>query len=125
VGQGDLHEPQYDSFLVDTAFAPVFVDNMIGSYSFCSYDLWIYPTAKFESRFMTNNPAIYCGVVIAIFMFTAIIFVLYDYLVQRRQNIVMVTATRTNDIVSSLFPSNIRDRMLENAKVNDNSYSHL
>jgi hypothetical protein len=35
---------------------------------------------------------------------------------QRRQDKVMATAKRTNAIVSSLFPSNVRDRILKDAE---------
>lgn len=39
--------------------------------------------------------------------------VMYDCLVQRRQHTIMEQATRSNAIVSSLFPSNVRDRLME------------
>jgi len=40
----------------------------------------------------------------------------YDYLVQRRQNKTLAKAKQTNKIVSALFPSNVRDRLLQDAE---------
>ena len=38
---------------------------------------------------------------------------MYDFLVERRQNLVMRSATRSNAIVSSLFPSTVRDQLYQ------------
>jgi hypothetical protein len=44
------------------------------------------------------------------------VFILYDWLVQRRQDKVAATARRTAAIVASLFPSTVRDRILKEAE---------
>jgi hypothetical protein len=44
------------------------------------------------------------------------VFVFYDHLAEMRHNKVMMTAKRTNAIAASLFPSNVRDRMLKDAE---------
>jgi hypothetical protein len=43
-------------------------------------------------------------------VFTSLVFLLYDRLVERRQK-VMSTAVQSSAIVSSLFPSQVRDRL--------------
>jgi hypothetical protein len=53
---------------------------------------------------------------VLVFLFAAMVFLLYDYLVQRRHNKVMATAKRTDAIASSLFPSNVRERMFKDAE---------
>lgn len=40
-----------------------------------------------------------------------VVFVLYDFYVERRQKLVMNKAERSSAIVSSLFPSTVRDRL--------------
>jgi len=50
---------------------------------------------------------------VAIFIFTALVFIGYDVLVTLRQQKVMKTAVQSTTIISSLFPSNVRDRLLE------------
>ena len=51
--------------------------------------------------------------VAVIFIFTACMFVFYDRLVERRQALVMHKAIQTNAIVTSLFPENVRDRLMK------------
>jgi class 3 adenylate cyclase len=116
IGEGDLHDARYNFLEVETSFAPTLLKNTTDPNMYCIYRMKIYPTVALENHFKTKHPVLYCMVVIAIFVFTAMIFVLYDYLVQRRQNVVMATAKRTNAIVSSLFPRNVRDRILEDAR---------
>ena len=50
------------------------------------------------------------------FRFSSIVFCIYDRWVERRQEVVMQTAVQTRDIVSSLFPSNVRARLYSSAK---------
>jgi hypothetical protein len=40
---------------------------------------------------------------------------MYDLMVQLRQDKIMATAKQTNAIVSTFFPSNVRDRILKEA----------
>jgi len=48
-----------------------------------------------------------------VFVFTAIMFIFYDRLVERRQHIVLSKAATSTAIVSSLFPKNVRDRLMQ------------
>ena len=50
-------------------------------------------------------------------------FLLYDQLVEQRQSLVMAQAAHTTAIVSSLFPKNVRDRLLQPKKDLDGSSS--
>jgi class 3 adenylate cyclase len=50
-----------------------------------------------------------------IFLFTSVIFLIYDSKVERRQKVVLTSAERTNAVVSSLFPSQVRDQILNDA----------
>lgn len=42
---------------------------------------------------------------------------MYDWYVERRQRIVLTSALKSNAVVASMFPKNVRDRLLENASV--------
>jgi hypothetical protein len=66
---------------------------------------------------------IYAFVVVFIFSATSVVFILYDYMVQRRQRKVMQSAESANAIVSSIFPQNVKERLLQTAeeKVNKKS----
>ena len=46
------------------------------------------------------------------FLLVAVAFFIYDLMVQRRNEKIVMNAARSNAIVSSLFPSQIRDRLI-------------
>lgn len=79
----------------------------------CLYLVRIYPSTEFESLYHTTDAMFYAGIVALVFVFTSIIFISYDCLVQRRQNQVMSTAARANAIIDSLFPAMVRDRVFQ------------
>ena len=53
---------------------------------------------------------------LAIFIGTALVFILYEYFVEHRQTVVMKTATNANAIVANLFPKEIQERMIQDAE---------
>lgn len=80
----------------------------------CQYDLSVYAGGKFyNEQYNDTKPILYLLVVFIIFVSTSMVFVLYDVLVTRRQNKVLVTAARTHQIVGSLFPEAVRDQILK------------
>jgi hypothetical protein len=48
-----------------------------------------------------------------VIVFTIFMFLLYDRLVEKRQRIVLSKAAQSTAIVSSLFPKQVRDKMME------------
>jgi class 3 adenylate cyclase len=82
----------------------------------CTYELEIYPSQKFEATFESNEPWLFTSVVVLVFLFTAVAFMIYDVMVQRRQDKVMNTAKRTRDIVTSLFPKDVGLKLIEDAQ---------
>ncbi|CAB9503263.1 Receptor-type guanylate cyclase gcy [Seminavis robusta] len=79
----------------------------------CSYDIHVYPTQKFYDHHHTSMPMVITWSIVAVFLFTIGVFLFYDHLVEYRQSVVLKTATQTTAIVSSLFPRNVRKRLLE------------
>lgn len=116
LGPGDLHDSMYDHLEIRTEFAPFLKHNFSDVQDHCEYDLKLYPSVEFEAPYRTSKPATYTSIVVVVFLFTASVFVFYDYLVQYRQDKVMATAKRTNAIVTSIFPKNVRDRVMNEAK---------
>lgn len=107
LGVGDLHDPTYDELRYDFHFTV--------SASTCDFKIQIYPSKDFEDEYMTDKPLIYSIVVVALFAFTSVVFCIYDSLVEKRQVVVLDSAEKTGAIVSSLFPEQFRDRLLEDA----------
>jgi hypothetical protein len=88
------------------------------SEEYCQWTLDAYPSYQMQVSFYDNEPAIYAGAVAAIFIFTGLLLILYDWLVERRQKYLQDTANKTNAIISSLFPEVVRDRLFEESKNN-------
>eukprot|EP00804_Cyclotella_cryptica_P017565 CCRYP_006740-RA/>CCRYP_006740-RA protein AED:0.07 eAED:0.07 QI:230/0.5/0.33/1/0.5/0.33/3/959/627 len=112
LGEGDLHDPKFTDMgrtfqanLAQTDEATGVVDYLI------TYSLSIYPSQEFENQYITNRAAIYTAGVVLIFMCTAGLFLLYDYLVENRQQRTARLAKQTSTIVDSMFPAAFRDRL--------------
>eukprot|EP00980_Cylindrotheca_fusiformis_P010896 scaffold2482_cov116-Cylindrotheca_fusiformis.AAC.6 len=110
LGEADLHDPEYDALgrstvLVERRGVPLL-------------SLHIYPSAELEDSFQTNNDIIYTVVVVVIFVFTTLVFLLYDFSVGRRQRAIMERIIKQDRIVSDVFPTAIRDRLYENQTKN-------
>ena len=116
VGPGDQHDPQYDDLSSS--------DLIIGDPNekrplHCAYNVSIYPTSTLEEKYTTNEPLFYAVGLLATFLFTSIVFVVYDCSVRRRHTLVSKTAIESSAVVSSLFPTNVRDRMVNYAAETD------
>ncbi|KAL7425776.1 hypothetical protein ACHAXH_000378, partial [Discostella pseudostelligera] len=89
MGEGDMHDVNYDKY--EHNFEAMLLldedvqDEINSEIKFIVYTLSIYPSEEFESEYVTNRAAIYATGVVLIFLFTAGLFLLYDYLVEDRQ----------------------------------------
>jgi hypothetical protein len=59
-----------------------------------------------------NLPAVVVSIIVLVFFFTILLFMIYDRLVERRQALVLQKALQSTAIVSSLFPKNVRERIM-------------
>eukprot|EP00934_Nitzschia_sp_Nitz4_P002211 Nitzschia sp. Nitz4//scaffold363_size14950//383//8108//NITZ4_008904-RA/size14950-snap-gene-0.0-mRNA-1//1//CDS//3329549257//2211//frame0 len=107
LGEGDIHELEYDNHELVVSFSGFEVEME------CLYSVSIYPSKDFVSSFDSKNPITYTVSVASIFVFTIVVFLVYDCLVERRQDKVLSTAERSTAIVSSLFPKDVADRLME------------
>jgi hypothetical protein len=121
VGDGNFQDPKFQEYAFSSTYeefeevvrfaAPKAADD--ASVDYCRYRYVVYPTQGFYDQYINSNPttyAIFCG---AIFFFTTMVFVFYDVVVHARQAKVMKAATRTNNLVATLFPKEFRDRIYE------------
>jgi hypothetical protein len=112
LGDGDFHDEKYDHLVRTSRFATFRKndedEDAIEDAEACKFFLYIYPSDKMQGAYTTNAAALATMAVVLIFFFTALVFVLYDRMVQLRQEKVLNTANRTNEIVASLFPENVR-----------------
>lgn len=119
--QGDHHDTKYDGSKWSASFASIesVADGTPGGIpldqSQCQIILDVYPSAAFYDAYKTSTPLmVTCGVAI-VFIFTSFMFLCYDRLVERRQAIVLLRAEQTTRIVTSLFPQQVADRLIQAA----------
>jgi hypothetical protein len=143
LGLGDKHDKKYNDFelamgmadLQGSAYTGVPLDT-----EFCAYTIKTYPTEDMEDDVKTIIPLLFLFGTICIFILSAVIFTVYDMLVNFRQKKVLkagknrfskcwrsmlcsfehliltrsrITAEESNAIVSQLFPENVRDRLFK------------
>lgn len=122
LGLGDFHDPSYDHEVQEVPFAEfATLDDETGGGAACTYSSRIYPTKVWSDDYYTSNPYFYAAAVVCCFLVTTLVFIIYDCFVTKRNNTVMESAKKTNQIVSSLFPSNVRDRLMEALQPEDDS----
>ncbi|CAJ1937526.1 unnamed protein product [Cylindrotheca closterium] len=123
----DTHDPEFDSMVVRHTFGQIpakwaTFDNKdrrrlqdevqsINSY-WCTYDLAIYPTEDFRAQSEDDETIFYPVGIVIIFVFTTAVFLLHDTFIARRQARIEESAARSNAIVQSLFPAQVRERLL-------------
>ena len=108
LGEGDRHNPKYDEYK-NSVQGKLLVDNRGQTY--ITYTIHLYPSDEFTAQYVTNRAAIYAAGTVLIFLFTASVFLLYDYLVEDRQQRTARMARQTGNIVDSMFPAAFRERL--------------
>lgn len=123
LGEGYQPDARYDylSDVADFAAFTRFDVNATESKDIlhCVYTISVHATSGYATSFETQKPMFLTVVVMTVFLFTAMVFFFYDVMVQRRQDKVMNAAQKTTAIVSSLFPKNVRNRILASALEDD------
>jgi len=134
VGQGDFHDPKYDSL----NFVPDVYSFSLGSTwkelaevnNLITFTLYMYPSDQFKDRYVTKKPERVLISIFVIFVFTAVMFLVYDILLHQRLEALKISVERSNTVVNSLFPEQVRDRLYQmnsndKQKKNKNSVSGL
>lgn len=107
-----MSELQNDA--IDSRFIGAAVDNEA-----CQYTFAVYPSEEMESANQTNQGIIFACSAVAFIVFPFMIFIIYERRVSQQQKILMSSAERSNAIVASLFPSNVRDKLYPTTDTKD------
>lgn len=107
LGAGDRHDPNYEH-MGESVEARLLLE---GDVKYVTYTLHMYPSEEFEAQYVTNKAAIFTAGVVLIFLLTAGLFLLYDYLVEDRQKRTARLARQTANIVDTMFPAMFRERL--------------
>lgn len=116
-GEGDLHDPDYDSLRVNIEILDAFsVQQHSGG---CRYAVSVYPTSRLADSFDTKTPMVFTLIVSGALAVIMLTFFVYDAFVRKKDTWLIKAAARSNKLVSSLFPSNVRDRVLPKLREGD------
>lgn len=121
-GGGDLHQTKYNddvwqsllTELQDYAIQGRRYSGVELSKDFCHYSIRLYPSDEMLDDYTSSDPVVFSITAVAIFLFTSIIFLVYDNLTRARQHRILQSALKNSAVVSSLFPHSFRDRVLGN-----------
>ncbi|KAG7366377.1 adenylate/guanylate cyclase [Nitzschia inconspicua] len=120
LGKGDLHDKKFDGYghFSDGLQSGITEDGTrLGlpfANSTCQYTISIYPTQIFMNEYHSLAPLI-VSIIVLVFCFTIFLFLVYDRIVEKRQALVLEKALQSTAVVSSLFPKNVRDRIMKSA----------
>lgn len=111
---GDMHDTKWSKYMMKSQF--FWKEHPKGSSRHCHFDFHTYPSDAFYERYRNNDPSVYAAVLFSVFLFTAIIFYLYDRYIQMKQSKVLSKAQRAEAIVTSVFPKEVGLRLIQQAE---------
>jgi hypothetical protein len=82
----------------------------------CLYSFHVYPTQAFIDKYESKQPLALAMVVASAFVLMLGTFVVYDMFVFRRNKKILGEVLRSQAIVSSMFPTNVQDRLFANSR---------
>ena len=124
IGIGDLHNTKFDHMMAHASFGTFrklqdgTISGMKFQHDYCPVSIRVYPSVEFFSSSSTTNPIFMAVTVLIVFAFTIVMFLVYDRLVESRQELVLTQAVQSSAIVSSLFPKTYADRLIQQSVSN-------
>lgn len=131
----DVHDPKYDDWeerfsfnqtsLTPLDFNAMNPSNISLSEIYCAYNFSVYPTQAFEDEFLSPEPLLYTGGFVTIFLFCILLIYIYDFARDKQKKKVEETAARDIAIIDTLFPRQVRDRLIRDNMESRNTEVHL
>jgi len=112
LGFGDLHERHWGHLEHSFVLSNIVSEASMEEGGHCVYSFFIYPSDELRDVWRSLTPLFFGITAAGAFFLIAITFITYDRYVIRRNEKMIDQAARTNKIVASLFPSNVRARLL-------------
>jgi len=116
VGSGDQHDSTFDEWQRDGTFTSsgsTLQDGTSGGILLhnegCQYTIRVYPSQQFYDEYNTATPVIITMSLIAVFVFTIVVFYMYDSVVEKRQKIVLGKAVQST-VNSSMLRRMVQER---------------
>lgn len=118
LGPGNHGNEKYSSMVIragiddDSFTADPTTVNLTLNQDGCEYYISVYPSEEMDESYNTINPFLITCVMASVFIAAVGVFLIYDLMVEQRQQVVMSTAQRSTAIVSSIFPKQVVGRLM-------------
>jgi Adenylate and Guanylate cyclase catalytic domain len=125
LGKGDLHDARFNNYETKASLSNITTieDGTEFGIDFdganCLVSIRIYPSVEFYDQYTSSLPIMMTVTVVMAFLFTMGLFLFYNRLVERRQQMVLTKAVESRAFVSSLFPKSIAERILKDNNESD------
>jgi hypothetical protein len=112
--QDDVHDPSVGALYKHSVLSPYKQNREkdMKDAGVCVYELYVYPSKDLIQSYTTKKPAVYTCLTGCVFLIMAMTFYMFNRYIQLRNSKVILAAARSNAIVSNIFPSTVRDRLL-------------
>jgi hypothetical protein len=111
IAKTDVHEPAFGSYKRSARLELYEADASVDG--LCLHTLNVYPTSRFRDQFNSIEKTKWKSLAtFLVFCIAVVLLCLYDRQVSMNHAKTMRTALRTGALVESLFPENVRERML-------------
>lgn len=115
LGAGDYHNTEYECFTQRFEFSSTLLESasfVKMNSGYCPYSLRIYPQDELYYDYVTKLPTVYSVIFAVVILFVTFVALSYDCYLHQRMNKIEKAAEASRAIVASLFPENVRDRIL-------------
>ena len=126
VGEGDMHENEFDSYERFVGLSLHSHPDTESTGGHCMYSMHLYPDYKFASLYFTAMPIVFAVGVAGAFGFMVVVFYVYNLFVFKRNEKLVENAARSNAVITSMFPDNIRNQLIgDESRNNPRSFKEL
>jgi class 3 adenylate cyclase len=115
LGPEDFHNTDHGSLNQKFEFASTLFESASSvevNSVYCPYTLRVYPQDMLYDDYVTTMPVVYSVTIAVVLLFVICVVLSYDCYLHRRMSKIEKAAEASRAIVSSLFPENVRDRIL-------------
>jgi hypothetical protein len=109
IGDGDLHQSRKNVWKLRKRLA---LSELITNTTE-SYTVEIYTSKSYAESYRSQRPVKAIVAIVLCFLYVAIIFIVYDFLLSRRLSYLSLLASTSTSILDQLFPSFIQDRLFK------------
>jgi len=121
-----MHEEEFDSYERVVSLSLHSHPDTESTGGHCLYSMHLYPDSKFANLYLTPLPFLFAIGVAGAFLFMVIVFFVYNRFVFKRNEKLVENAARSNAVITSLFPDNIRNQLIgDDSRNNPRSFQEL